>query len=145
MPAGAAAGRVLKRVKEQVRAVPDDGIGYGVLRYLDPTAGAELATRGVAEVGFNYLGRFTNGGNGAWELSARAGMVGGGADAGLPLAHALELNAVTYDVAEGPRLHASWAWADGVLSEAEVRSWRSCGSGPWRVWPGTRRTRSGAV
>ncbi|MGF0171332.1 hypothetical protein ACQF36_12710 [Streptomyces sp. Marseille-Q5077] len=38
-----AAGRVLKRVKEQVRAVPDDGIGYGVLRYLDPAAGTELA------------------------------------------------------------------------------------------------------
>ncbi|WP_279345154.1 non-ribosomal peptide synthetase [Streptomyces sp. HP-A2021] len=117
----AAAGRVLKRVKEQMRAVPDDGIGYGVLRHLDPAAGAELATCGQAEAGFNYLGRFTNGSNGAWELSARAGMIGGGADAGLPLAHALELNAVTYDLAEGPCLHASWAWADGVLSEAEVR------------------------
>ncbi|WP_326729587.1 non-ribosomal peptide synthetase [Streptomyces phaeochromogenes] len=118
---GAVGGRALKLVKEQVRAVPDDGVGFGVLRYLDPAAGAELAAGARAELGFNYLGRFTNGGDGAWELSARAGMVGGGADAGLALAHALEVNAVTYDLAEGPRLQASWAWADGVLSEAEVR------------------------
>ncbi|MEV0938741.1 condensation domain-containing protein, partial [Streptomyces phaeochromogenes] len=118
---GVAGGRALKLVKEQVRAVPDDGVGFGVLRYLDPAAGAELAAGARPELGFNYLGRFTNGGGGAWELSARAGMVGGGADAGLPLAHALEVNAVTYDLAEGPRLQASWAWADGVLSEAEVR------------------------
>ncbi|MEV0938463.1 amino acid adenylation domain-containing protein [Streptomyces phaeochromogenes] len=118
---GVAGGRALKLVKEQVRAVPDDGVGFGVLRYLDPAAGAELAAGARPELGFNYLGRFTNGGGGAWELSARAGMVGGGADAGLSLAHALEVNAVTYDLAEGPRLQASWAWADGVLSEAEVR------------------------
>ncbi|UOB11380.1 amino acid adenylation domain-containing protein [Streptomyces sp. HP-A2021] len=117
---GAAAGRVLKRVKEQMRAVPDDGIGYGVLRYLDPAAGAELAAGARAELAFNYLGRFA-GDAGAWEMSSRPGMVGAGADAGLPLAHALELNAVTYDLAGGPRLHASWSWADGVLSEAEVR------------------------
>ncbi|MGK5695196.1 amino acid adenylation domain-containing protein [Streptomyces sp. URMC 128] len=117
---GAAAGRVLKRVKEQMRAVPDDGIGYGVLRYLDPAAGTELAAGARAELAFNYLGRFT-GEAGAWEMSSRPGMVGAGADAELPLAHALELNAVTYDLAEGPCLHASWAWADGVLSEAEVR------------------------
>ncbi|WP_405617072.1 amino acid adenylation domain-containing protein [Streptomyces sp. NBC_00076] len=118
---GLAAGRALKVVKEQVRAVPDDGVGFGVLRYLDASAGAELAAGVRPELGFNYLGRFAGGGGGgAWELSARAGMVGGGADAGLPLAHALEVNAVTYDLAEGSRLRASWAWADGVLSEAEV-------------------------
>ncbi|WP_460068187.1 amino acid adenylation domain-containing protein [Streptomyces sp. YKOK-I1] len=117
---GAVVGRVVKGVKEQVRAVPDDGIGFGVLRYLDPVAGAELAGGGRAELGFNYLGRFTGGG-GAWELSSRAGMVGGGADAGLALAHAVEVNAVTYDGVEGPGLHAGWAWADGVLSEGEVR------------------------
>ncbi|NGO15582.1 hypothetical protein G5C60_50435 [Streptomyces sp. HC44] len=116
---GSAAGWALKAVKEQVRAVPDDGVGFGVLRYLDPAAGAELAAGARAELGFNYLGRFTSG-DGAWELSSRAGMVGGGADAGLSLAHALEVNAVTYDLAGGPRLQASWAWADGVLSEAEV-------------------------
>ncbi|WP_240930238.1 non-ribosomal peptide synthetase, partial [Streptomyces coryli] len=33
---GAAAGRAVKRVKEQLRAVPGDGLGYGMLRHLNP-------------------------------------------------------------------------------------------------------------
>jgi non-ribosomal peptide synthase protein (TIGR01720 family) len=44
----------LKQIKEQVRAVPQHGIGYGVLRYLKRalSAGAE------GEISFNYLGQF---------------------------------------------------------------------------------------
>ena len=42
---GAAAGAAVKAVKEQLRAVPDHGIGYGLLRYLNPDTGAVL--RGV--------------------------------------------------------------------------------------------------
>ena len=40
---GAAAGQALKRVKEQLRAVPGRGLGYGLLRYLHPQAGPVLA------------------------------------------------------------------------------------------------------
>ena len=32
----AALGRALKIIKEQLRALPDNGLGYGVLRYLNP-------------------------------------------------------------------------------------------------------------
>ena len=44
-----------------------------------------------------------------------------GADSELPLAHLLELNALTQDGADGPRLVATWSWPDGVLSEPDVR------------------------
>jgi amino acid adenylation domain-containing protein/non-ribosomal peptide synthase protein (TIGR01720 family) len=52
-------GEALKAVKEQVRAVPGRGIGYGLLRYLrdgDPAAGAirALPQPGIS---FNYLGQ----------------------------------------------------------------------------------------
>ncbi|WP_143645345.1 condensation domain-containing protein, partial [Streptomyces antioxidans] len=40
---GAAAGRAIKRVKEQLRAVPGDGLGYGMLRYLNPETASALA------------------------------------------------------------------------------------------------------
>jgi len=52
--AGASTGERLKQIKEQVRAVPQHGIGYGVLRYLKRAlrAGAE------GEISFNYLGQF---------------------------------------------------------------------------------------
>ena len=33
---GGALGRALKSIKEQLRALPDNGLGYGVLRYLEP-------------------------------------------------------------------------------------------------------------
>ncbi len=59
LPEGDDAGAALKAVKEQLRAVPGRGIGYGVLRYLGGgETAAELAGAAQAEVGFNYLGQF---------------------------------------------------------------------------------------
>jgi amino acid adenylation domain-containing protein/non-ribosomal peptide synthase protein (TIGR01720 family) len=52
-------GAVIKAVKEQFRAIPRRGIGYGVLRYL--AGDAEFAERAVDREGallFNYLGQF---------------------------------------------------------------------------------------
>lgn len=52
------AGEALKLVKEQLREIPHNGIGYGLLRYLrrDET-GAKLCELPPAEVLFNYLGQ----------------------------------------------------------------------------------------
>jgi amino acid adenylation domain-containing protein/non-ribosomal peptide synthase protein (TIGR01720 family) len=61
---GAAAdpGSALKLVKEQLRAVPNRGIGYGLLRYLSGTS-HQLVPPGLRalprpELSFNYLGQF---------------------------------------------------------------------------------------
>ncbi|AZE60743.1 MULTISPECIES: non-ribosomal peptide synthetase [Pseudomonas fluorescens group] len=49
----------IKAVKEQLRAVPDKGIGYGVLRYLAPSpVVAALAALPQPRITFNYLGQF---------------------------------------------------------------------------------------
>ncbi|MGH3857181.1 MAG: condensation domain-containing protein, partial [Pseudonocardiaceae bacterium] len=60
-------GLTLKSVKEQLRAVPGRGLGYGALRYLTETSG--LADVAAPQVSFNYLGQFdwntATGGNGA--------------------------------------------------------------------------------
>ncbi len=63
---GAAIGEALKRVKEQLRAVPGQGLGYGLLRYLHPQAQASLAGRCEPQIGFNYLGRFSAGEAPGW-------------------------------------------------------------------------------
>lgn len=55
--AGAELGEALKAVKEQLRAVPQRGVGYGVLRYLH-AEGAVLAGLPAPQVSFNYLGQF---------------------------------------------------------------------------------------
>src|SRR5205085_6744284 len=50
-------GERLQAVKEQLRSVPERGIGYGLLRELDPR-GREWCRHPGAEVSFNYLGQF---------------------------------------------------------------------------------------
>jgi amino acid adenylation domain-containing protein/non-ribosomal peptide synthase protein (TIGR01720 family) len=50
---------ILKSVKEQLRHIQQQGIGYGILRYLshDPIKKSQLAALQPAEVSFNYLGQ----------------------------------------------------------------------------------------
>ncbi|MET8861088.1 condensation domain-containing protein, partial [Streptomyces sp. NPDC004579] len=48
---GPAAGRAIKAVKEQLRAVPDDGMGFGLLRHLNPRTAATLATGREPQIG----------------------------------------------------------------------------------------------
>ncbi|MEM1319017.1 MAG: amino acid adenylation domain-containing protein [Bacteroidota bacterium] len=57
-PAGALPA-LIKSVKEQLRRIPDKGMGYGLLRYLHPDAAVRTAlAEGRWEVVFNYLGQF---------------------------------------------------------------------------------------
>jgi len=72
-------GAALKAIKEQLRQVPNNGIGYGLLRYLseDPEIGGNAPTPALApgtaqapcwglraqpELSFNYLGQFDQAG-----------------------------------------------------------------------------------
>ncbi|MEU8877944.1 amino acid adenylation domain-containing protein [Streptomyces javensis] len=119
---GPATGRVVKRIKEQLRAVPGTGIGYGLLRHLDRETAAELSGAAVPWIGFNYLGRVEvhDGPGGDWRPASEAlGLDLGGDGLGTP--YGLELNAVTIDRPGGPELMVTWTYASDVLSEAEVR------------------------
>ncbi|HEX6037416.1 non-ribosomal peptide synthetase [Longimicrobium sp.] len=53
-------GEEIKCVKEQLRAVPGRGLGYGLLRWLSPDAAVRDALRALPApwISFNYLGRF---------------------------------------------------------------------------------------
>ncbi len=53
-------GEALKAIKEQLRGVPNRGIGYGVLRYLSKNTQItqQMQSLPQAEVRFNYLGQF---------------------------------------------------------------------------------------
>ncbi|HSX59050.1 MAG TPA: amino acid adenylation domain-containing protein, partial [Tahibacter sp.] len=57
--AGLETGAVIKAIKEQYRAIPQRGLGYGVLRYLARDADLIAAADGQQEsLVFNYLGQF---------------------------------------------------------------------------------------
>nr|WP_308737839.1 non-ribosomal peptide synthetase [Nostoc sp. 'Peltigera membranacea cyanobiont' N6] len=51
---------IIKSIKEQLRAIPNRGIGYGILRYLckDATVNEQIQTIPASEISFNYLGQF---------------------------------------------------------------------------------------
>ncbi|MFI5895175.1 amino acid adenylation domain-containing protein [Actinoplanes sp. NPDC051513] len=111
-------GDALKVVKERLRAVPDSGVGYGLLRWSHPAA--PLAGKPQPLIGFNYLGRFTAGdaGDGPWEPAGEGW--GGGADEAMPADYPLEINAITEDHPGGPRLAATFTWPRGLLTAEQV-------------------------
>ncbi|MEY9994221.1 amino acid adenylation domain-containing protein/non-ribosomal peptide synthase protein (TIGR01720 family) [Streptomyces sp. V4I8] len=114
-PARDAAGEALKQVKEQLRAVPAAGLGWGLLRYLNPDTAPKLTALPVPDLRFNYLGRFSGGDTADGELLGMA------AEA-LPLGHAVEVDALVVE-RDGGRLclSAGFSYARGVLGEDEVR------------------------
>jgi len=121
---GPAVDRLVKRVKEQLRAVPSDGLGYGLLRYVNPDTAAELAALPAPQIAFNYLGRFAAAGDdgGAdrpWQPVGRTGL-GGGADPRMAAGHVLEVSGVVHDLPEGPTLALTVAWPEDLLPEAAV-------------------------
>ncbi|MFF2650668.1 amino acid adenylation domain-containing protein [Streptomyces sp. NPDC058045] len=120
---GVDAAVALKRVKEQVRGVPDRGLGFGLLRHLNPVTGPELAGFREPQIGFNYLGR-TGTAEPAEVADAdtvRVRDLTGAGDADMPLSYTLDVNAAAVDHPEGARLTASWTWPGELLAEDDVR------------------------
>ncbi|MFE2298931.1 amino acid adenylation domain-containing protein [Streptomyces sp. NPDC059445] len=124
---GPAAGQAIKLVKEQVRQAPDKGLGYGLLRHLNPETAEQLTGLAVPQIGFNYLGRISETdvpehlrehgwGPASWsaELIAEP-------DPDLPALSALEVNSVATDTDEGTRLQAAFMFPTGVLSREQTR------------------------
>ncbi|MFD7665829.1 amino acid adenylation domain-containing protein [Streptomyces sp. NPDC059788] len=125
---GRAAGDLIKRTKEQLRAAPDRGMGYGLARYLAPDTAPRLARHPRPEIAFNYLGRYAVGtGDEAGDWTVETGAATGpDHDPDMPLSHVLELSAATRDTPQGPELVAVWTWAGRLLSEDGVRDLARC-------------------
>ncbi|RKT55490.1 non-ribosomal peptide synthetase [Saccharothrix australiensis] len=122
---GDAAGRLLRAAKEARRAVPDGGIGYGVLRHLDPVTRAEFAAVPPPDVLLNYLGRFAPLPGAGWRLPEHDAF-----SVVEPAAKALEqvlaLNAFVHE-GDAPRIAVEWTAAREVLPPDAVaalqRAW----------------------
>ena len=114
-------GRTLKKVKDQLRAMPQRGLTYGLLRYLNAKTVPRLASRPRLQVAFNYLGRIGAGGPHEWS-AVDENAFGAGADSWMPAPHLLELNAITVDGNDGPTLIANWSWAARHLHERDVQA-----------------------
>ncbi|WP_067641460.1 amino acid adenylation domain-containing protein [Nocardia coubleae] len=118
---GAAAGHLLRAVKEAKRAVPGNGVGYGVLRRLDPETAPRFADRRAPEVLLNYLGRFGGGGTSGWSLPEHDAF----AVTEPPekaLTEVLSLNVFVHEAAQAgaPRLAVEWTAASRILGADQV-------------------------
>lgn len=65
----------IKYVKENLRSIPNNGIGYGVLRYIAQDEKLrQLEQQHTAAVLFNYLGEFNHGNAGTEKIAERTGL-----------------------------------------------------------------------
>lgn len=113
-------GELLKSVKEQLRKIPERGIGYGILRYLnqDEKIRTQLAALPPAEVSFNYLGQFNSSQDqqvswqGVWESA------GANQSPQINRAHLLDINTL---IVEG-QLQIIWTYNSRVHNRLTIES-----------------------
>lgn len=119
---GRDAGEALKQVKEQLREIPDNGIGFGILRHLDDEGCRVLASASAPEIGFNYLGRLTLGEaqGRPWSSAPESSALGGATEADMPVNHALEIGVFTDETAEGPMLRGTFGYSPALVHEQVV-------------------------
>lgn len=115
-----ALSQLLKRVKEQLRALPDHGLGYGLLRYLNAATALMLKYSAQPQISFNYLSRFSAAENQNWEPVCEDAF-SFGYDPNTPLSHAISLDALTLERADGPELIAHWSWAGALFSDEQIQ------------------------
>jgi non-ribosomal peptide synthase protein (TIGR01720 family) len=110
-------GASVKRVKEQLRGVPRQGIGYGIVRYLgEEEEGEGLRRQEEAEIRFNYLGQVDGtyaGMAGVWEPGEES--VGAEQEPGRRQPYALEVGGL---VSEG-QLQMGWRYQGERGEEVE--------------------------
>ncbi|MET7774058.1 amino acid adenylation domain-containing protein, partial [Nocardia sp. NPDC005366] len=114
----------VKSVKEQLREIPDKGIGYGLLRYLNPATADRLAAAAEPQISFNNLGRVgvdvTTLSEYAWspadeEFDRRAAF-----DQDMPAAGVVTIDVHVEETEFGPRLSAYVGYASRLLDHDEV-------------------------
>jgi non-ribosomal peptide synthase protein (TIGR01720 family) len=111
-------GEILKLVKEQLRRLPNRGIGYGILQYLSQNISTRSKLKNLpqAELSFNYLGQLDRG---LWEppLLGFAKEASGATNSPLARrAHLLEVDGfITSD-----RLQVNWTYSQNIHKRETV-------------------------
>ncbi|MFK0311186.1 amino acid adenylation domain-containing protein [Pseudomonas sp. NPDC090233] len=114
-------GSSIKQVKEQLRAAPDKGLGFGVLRYLgDAHVRQAVQALPVPRVTFNYLGQF----DGSFDaeqgaMFTPAPEAAGQEQSGLaPLGNWLTVNGRVYD----GELSLSWTFSAERFDQQTIQA-----------------------
>lgn len=111
-------GARLIAIKEQLRAIPHHGIGYGLLRYLGPDQNivAKLLSIPQAEVSFNYLGQPTQSENPTALLRPLNESNGRAFSTQTRRKHVLDI----LSHVSGGQLHVEWMYSEQVHLPATI-------------------------
>lgn len=112
-------------VRAALARVPQDGLAFGLLRYINKDTESQLAEYLDPEISFNYLGRTessTDAASRPWTaVSGTAGLVTNRPNPLTPLTHTLSVNAITQDSPDGPSLLLVWSWPRGLLTREDIQ------------------------
>ena len=120
----------IRSVKADLAATPDRGIGYGMLRYLNPQAAEQMREWDEPQIVFNYLGRI-----GGAEGGSDAGSTAAATDVGwlpaaeeldptysseMPAQAVLDIQSMVQDTEIGRQYSAFVSFVPEILGRADV-------------------------
>ncbi len=112
-------GSILKSVKEQIRQIPNHGLGYGVLRYLSPDGAVRDRLRSMPEsrVLFNYLGQISRVPHVDHAWTSAPEPIGSSRGPQFIRSHWIEINA---EVNDG-ELRIDWIYSPAIHSTSTIQ------------------------
>nr|WP_314483498.1 non-ribosomal peptide synthase/polyketide synthase [uncultured Pseudomonas sp.] len=112
-------GDSLKSIKEQLRSVPQKGVGYGLLRYLaGADVGSQLAALATPRITFNYLGQFDRQFDEQALFTPATESAGRAQDERAPLANWLSIEGQVY----GGELSLQWTYSEQMYDAATIQA-----------------------
>jgi len=111
-------GAAIKAVKEQLRAIPRNGIGYGLSRYAAASPRDDIEPE-HPQISFNYLGQIDNTGGEEGLLEVSGEKVGPEHAPDDTRSHEIEIVGVVFD----GKLHLMWRAGGARFEEQRVRDW----------------------
>jgi non-ribosomal peptide synthase protein (TIGR01720 family) len=127
--AGSSSGAALKGIKEQLRGIPQRGIGYGLLRYVRGAKEEREQLREAArrQVSFNYLGQFDQlfTERGAWGVARESSGIAH--DPSGLRAHLIDVSGII----GGGSLQLTWVYSEAVHRRENIEG---LAQDIWRRW-----------
>ncbi|WP_199326928.1 non-ribosomal peptide synthetase [Nostoc sp. FACHB-888] len=120
LPATSDLATTVKIVKEQLRKIPNRGIGYGLLRYLsgDESITEKLQTLPQAEILFNYLGQSDQVLSESSTFSLADADIGSASSLKGSRRHLLDINAIVV----ANQLQISWTYSNAIHHQSTVEN-----------------------
>ncbi|KZE44088.1 hypothetical protein AV540_01955 [Brevibacillus parabrevis] len=113
-------GHVLKAVKEQLRHIPQKGIGYGILQYLsnDDEWKEKLQAQVKPEISFNYLGQFDQVVSAGAKFAMAEESRGANIATDAIRAHLIDVNSAI----SGEQLHITWMYNANIHNQETIEA-----------------------